>query len=84
MIMPSVRKAYVPPLTNDDFLAFAPNEIATISGKPFEMTPREFSSGSVGYYTSGKVDLLVKGAVVKCQVSVNVTVIGSKPKENAA
>lgn len=37
---------------------------------------REFSSGSKGYYVSGKV--MIDG--VKCQVGCNIIVIGSKPE----
>lgn len=40
---------------------------------------REFSTGSVGWNGNGKVTLMVDGKPVRCQVSLNVTVIGSKP-----
>lgn len=37
---------------------------------------RKFSSGSKGYYISGKV--MIDG--VKCQVGCNIIIIGSKPE----
>lgn len=75
------RPKYVPPVSNEDFLKHAKPMIAQIGGHPVEMEPREFSSGSVGYNASFKVDVLVNGKVVKCQVGLNVIVCGSKPGE---
>ena len=44
---------------------------------------REFSTGSMGWYLSGKVSVPVNGTKVKTQVGLNLTVVGSKdlPKE---
>jgi len=39
---------------------------------------KEFSTGSVGWYASGKYDILVGTEYRRCQVAVTVTVIGSK------
>lgn len=44
----------------------------------FDLEPREFSSGSFGWFASEKVSISVGGKRVRCQVSLNVTVIGSK------
>lgn len=40
------------------------------------LNEKEFSTGSKGYFASGKVELDGK----RCQVTVNCVVIGSKPK----
>lgn len=40
--------------------------------------PREFSSGSFGWFVSGKAIIQIDGKPVKCQVGCNVIVIGSK------
>ena len=43
-----------------------------------ELEPREFSSGSFGWFTSEKLEVRVGAKKVRCQMSLNVTVIGSK------
>jgi hypothetical protein len=45
--------------------------------------PREFSSGSLGWFANGKVTVIIDGVAVKCQFSGSLTVIGSKelPKD---
>lgn len=40
--------------------------------------PREFSTGSFGWCVNQKVTLDVGGIRVTCQVTANVTVVGSK------
>lgn len=51
----------------------------TIDGRPFTAEVREFSTGSVGFNINDKLELtLADGSKVKCQVGVNITVIGSK------
>jgi len=44
---------------------------------------KEFSTGSLGWYANGKVDLHVGEVAVKVQVGGNLTIVGSKelPKE---
>lgn len=39
---------------------------------------REFSTGSFGWFVSGKATVMIDGKPVKCQVGCNVIVIGSK------
>ena len=43
-----------------------------------DLDRREFSSGSFGWFASEKLNVPVGGERVRCQLSVNVTVIGSK------
>jgi hypothetical protein len=44
---------------------------------------KEFSTGSLGWYANGKVDLHVGETAVKVQVGGNLTIVGSKelPKD---
>ena len=44
------------------------------------LDPREFSSGSFGWFASEKLEVPVGQKKVRCQLSLNVTVIGSKKK----
>lgn len=43
-----------------------------------EAKPREFSTGSIGWGSSGKVTVMIDGQPTPCQVSLNITIIGSK------
>jgi hypothetical protein len=43
------------------------------------MAPREFSTGSVGYYYTGKTQLLCSGKPYNFQVGLQITVVNSKP-----
>ena len=45
---------------------------------PLTADPKEFSTGSFGFYCGGKVTLTIGGKAVPCQVGINVTVINSK------
>ena len=40
--------------------------------------PREFASGSMGWYAGEKITVMVDGVPVKVQVGINLTVVGSK------
>lgn len=66
------------PITRDTFRTQAPMLPIALAGHTFIATPRDFESGSVGYYVNGKVSVMVDGVAVMCQVGINVTVIGSK------
>jgi len=48
------------------------------NSQPVVALAKEFSTGSVGYYSSGKVENPEGNE--RYQVSVNITLIGSKPK----
>lgn len=49
----------------------------TIDGKDYRMEPRQFRSGSVGWFLGGKA--MVKG--IRVQLSFSAVVVGSKPAE---
>jgi hypothetical protein len=73
------------PITRAQFRDAKPVEI-TINGSPMLADPREFSTGSLGWYLNGKTIVDVNGTKVTVQVGINLTVVGSKelPKEEAA
>jgi hypothetical protein len=56
------------------FRATAKAVEVTIDGQKLLAQPKEFSTGSYGYFLSGKVVLDGK----RCQVGMNVVIIGSK------
>jgi hypothetical protein len=49
-----------------------------IAGTPVTADPREFSTGSFGWYFTGKVSIEVNGKKLPVQVGCNLTVVGSK------
>lgn len=53
--------------------------ILNVGGQGIEAKPRQFSTGSLGYYASGKVLCEVEGQVVTLQVSCNLPICGTKP-----
>lgn len=59
-------------------LKAAPAIGLNIAGQLMSAAPREFSTGSLGWFGNGKVTVLVDGQPVVCQVSCNITAVGSK------
>ena len=49
-----------------------------LGDRDFLGDPKEFSTGSVGWGLNEKMKVIVGDKQVPCQVSVNITVIGSK------
>lgn len=41
--------------------------------------PKHFSTGSLGWFTNGKMILVIDGKAVPCTYQMQVVVIGSKP-----
>ena len=66
------------PITRDEFLAQAKSVEITINGQPLSALAREFSTGSFGWHFGDKVTLKVGDTLVKVQVGMTLTVIGSK------
>jgi len=66
-----VKKAQLGVLDVDDL---KPVQLS-IEGQILNAMPKEFSSGSKGYYANGKV--MIDGR--NCQVGCNITIIGTKP-----
>jgi len=69
-------------LNPQTFCAQAKPIQVVINGQPFLAQPKQFKTGSVGWFLSGKVNAGVGDEVVKVQIGLNLTVIGSKPEAN--
>jgi hypothetical protein len=65
-------------LTRESFRAQAQPVTVSINGVPLLAEPREFSTGSLGWYLNGKVSLKVGDEPAKVQVGLNLTIVGSK------
>jgi hypothetical protein len=73
----SVRKT-VCPISREQFQAAAKPLAVSIEGKLVTAPPKDFSTGSFGFYLNEKIALLLGGVHVTCQVGMTVTVVGSK------
>lgn len=49
-----------------------------LNGLPMTIKPKVFSTGSLGWHSSTKQQMAIGDTVVWCQVSQQITVIGSK------
>jgi len=66
------------PITRDEFLAEAKSVEVTINGVPVSALVKEFSTGSFGWHHGDKLTLKVGETVVRVQVGLTLTIIGSK------
>jgi hypothetical protein len=66
------------PISRADFLAKAEPLKIDVGGFPMVAEPREFSTGSFGWYVNGKAQLAVDGKTLSVQVGMNLIVVGSK------
>jgi len=66
------------PVDRTEFLSNATAVTFEIAGTPVTAEPREFSTGSFGWYFTGKVSIEVNGKKLPVQVGCNLTVVGSK------
>jgi hypothetical protein len=61
-----------------EFLADAKAIDVVLNGVPMSAGVKEFSTGSLGWNLTGKMQVTVGGKSVMAQVGLNITVIGSK------
>lgn len=61
-----------------EFLSKAKTLEAVIDGQRVVLDVKAFSTGSYGWNATGKLSITVDGKPVKCQLGVNLTVVGSK------
>ena len=66
------------PISREQFKSGAKPIKVTVEGREFELDPKEFSTKSLGWNLSDKADVMVGGVKCKCQIGLNVTIIGSK------
>ena len=76
----STQTATVAPmsLTREFFQQTAQPIEITIDGRPTLANHKEFSTGSLGWFASGKIQVKVGGLLVSVQIGLNLTIIGSK------
>lgn len=65
-------------LTRDQFRTAAQPVAVVINGREFKVPKKEFSTGSLGWYLSDKMDVTIDGVDVKVQIGLNLTIVGSK------
>ena len=65
-------------ITRADFRNEAKPVEVTINGVPQIADPKEFSTGTLGWYLNGKVPLKVGDKTVTVQIGLNMTIVGSK------
>lgn len=51
---------------------------ATLGKRELELKPKEFSTGSLGWYCNEKVQIVLDGQTFVCQLGFLVTIVGSK------
>ena len=66
------------PISRPDFLAKAEQVKLDLGGFLLTADPREFSTGSFGWYYNGKAPITVDGKTLQVQVGLNLIVVGSK------
>ena len=66
------------PISRADFLAKAEPLKIDIGGQTLVAEPREFSTGSFGWYVNSKTLVTVDGKPLSIQVGMNLIVVGSK------
>ncbi len=71
------------PITRAAFKAAAKPLRVDLAGMAIMALPKDFTTGSYGYYAGGKVKLDVGGVPVTFQASVNLTAVGSKESVEA-
>ena len=73
------------PITRPEFREHAKALIVKIGEREYKAVPKEFSTGSLGWYLNNKVTVKVGDKTVTVQVGMNMTIVGSKelPKDGA-
>lgn len=71
------------PITRMQFSTQAKPVIVKIGDMELRADPKEFSTGSLGWYLNGKTTIKVGDMPVTVQIGMNLTIVGSKelPKE---
>jgi hypothetical protein len=83
--MSAFRKTLCP-ISRDAFVGQAKSVEVVINGQPVMAEVKEFSTGSFGWHFGDKLTLKVGDTLMKVQVGLTLTVIGSKeaPKGDVA
>ena len=66
------------PITREQFEKTAAPVAVVINDTKLIASPREFSTGSLGWYLSGDVQIMVGEKPVSVKIGLNMTISGSK------
>ena len=66
------------PITREQFREKAKAVTVQIAGSNLIADVKEFSTGSLGWYLNGKVNIEVDGVPVSVQIGLSLTIVGSK------
>jgi len=66
------------PITRAQFLAKAKPVTININGTPIDLEVKNFSTGSIGWFTNNKVTMEVDGIRLAVQANLMLTIVGSK------
>jgi hypothetical protein len=66
------------PISRQQFTDKAPTLTISVGDRTFKASPRQFSTGSLGWYVNDKMDIEIDGKPVTIQLGFNLTVVGSK------
>lgn len=66
------------PVTREEFRKDAKPLEVIINGVPLLAEVKEFSTGSLGWYLSGKTTCKIGDQAVPVQIGLNLTIVGSK------
>jgi hypothetical protein len=66
------------PVTRAQFVEKAEPLKVSINGSEMLAEVKQFSTGSFGWYLTGKTNVTVDGKLVSVQIGMNLTVVGSK------
>jgi hypothetical protein len=74
------------PISRKQFQTRAKPVEIVVNGNRWMAAPKEFSTGSLGWYLNEKVTLEVDGVPVTVQIGMNLTIVGSKelPSEDSS
>jgi len=73
-----MAKKTICPITRQQFRSAAKAIKIVIDGQERQAAPREFSTGSLGWYLNEKIHIEIAGVSVPVQLGFNLTVVGSK------
>lgn len=66
------------PVSREKFNSSAMPLVVSLAGKQVIASPKQFSTGSMGWYCGDKIIVEIDGVPVKVQVGLNLTIVGSK------
>lgn len=67
------------PITLAQFRTAAPRKLEVfINGVPCDAAIKEFATGSLGWFSNGKIEVEIDGVSCTCQIGLNITLVGSK------